>query len=174
MFRSTSRNRKAFRTPLLAALAVALIVPAAASARPDGAVDRQQVEIPYLSHGVGITRPNEYGGVTPTNLARAYVAPKPSDGVTPTDLARAYSAPELGVSLPDGYQPQTRGDQPIIVRDAPDGYQPQTKTVEASSASGSGIDSKDLFSGFLLGAALALAAALALSVVRGGPRTAQS
>jgi hypothetical protein len=151
MFQSTNMNRrKAFRSPVLLALAAAAIFAPAALAQP-----QDTKEIPYLSAGVGITRPAPGQGA-----------------VTPTDLARAYQAPELGVSRPDGYQPQLQGDQPIVVRDTPDGYQPQTRTVEASSASGSGIDADDMFRGFLLGVLLASAAALALSVVRRGPRTA--
>jgi hypothetical protein len=173
MFRSTSSNRRKASSPILLALVAATLAPAAL------AQDNQsgQKDIPYLSWGVGITRPApDQGGVTPTNLARAYVAPaaEVNGGVTPTNLARSYEAPVQGVSQPDGFQPQLQGDQPIIVRDSPDGYQPQTRTVEASSASGSGYDTEDMFRGFLLGAALALAAALALSVVRGGLRTAQS
>jgi hypothetical protein len=177
MFSKTgSKNRKkAFFGPLVLTLAAAALAPAATAAQDS---QSGQKDIPYLSWGVGITRPAPVqvnGGVTPTNLARAYVAaPEVNGGVTPTNLARSYESPVLGVSQPDGYQPQLRGDEPIIIRDAPDGFQPQTRTVEAASASGSGFDSEDLFSGFLLGAALALAAALALSVVRSGPRTAQS
>jgi hypothetical protein len=174
MFSKTaSKNRKKVMSPIVLALAAAALAPTAVAAQSG------QKDIPYLSWGVGITRPapvQATGGVTPTNLARAYVAPASQvhGGVTPTNLSRSYEAPVLGVSQPDGFQPQLRGDEPIIIRDAPDGFQPQTRTVEATSASGSGLDSEDLFSGFLLGAALALAAALALSVVRRGPRMAQS
>ncbi len=160
MFSKTgSMNRKkGFIGPIVLALAAAALAPTPAAAHPQDGQSGQK-DIPYLSWGVGITRP----------------APvQANGGVTPTNLARSYEAPVLGVSQPDGYQPQVRGDEPIVIRDAPDGFQPQTRTVEASSASGSGLDSEDLFSGFLLGAALALAAALALSVVRRGPRTAQS
>jgi hypothetical protein len=46
----------------------------------------QQGEISYLSWGT-VLKSEEQGGVTPTNLARAYV---PQDGVTPTNLARAW------------------------------------------------------------------------------------
>lgn len=177
MFSKTgNKNRKkGFMAPIVLAIAAAALAPTAVAAQDS---QSGQKEIPYLSWGVGITRPapvEATSGVTPTNLARAYVAPAQANGgVTPTNLARSYESPVLGVSQPDGYQPQLRGDEPIIIRDAPDGFQPQTRTVEAASASGSGLDSENLFSGFLLGAALALAAALALSVVRRGPRTAQS
>jgi hypothetical protein len=150
MSSSTSRNRiRDFRRALAFGLAFSAIAPAAASAHfegPGGIAAEQQAEIPYLSHGVGITRPapaNEQGGVTPTNLARAYVAP------------------------PAGYERLLRNVEPI---------QPQTLTpaVEASSASGSRFDAADLFRGFIVGVAFALAAALALTAVRAGPRTAQS
>jgi hypothetical protein len=147
---STSRNRmRGFRRALAFGLTMAAIAPAAAMAHFEGprgiAQDQQQqTEIPYLSWGVGITRPapaTEQGGVTPSNLARAYVAP------------------------PAGYERLLRNVEPI---------QPQAPAVETSSASGSRFVSADLFRGFIVGVALALAAALALTVVRGGPRTAQS
>jgi hypothetical protein len=118
---------RGFPRALAFGLAVAAITPAAAWAHfEDGGTGQQpQTEIPYLSWGAAITRPApamEHGGVTPTNLARAYVAPP----------------------------------------------------VEASSASGSRFDTADLFPGVTVGVALALAAALALTAVRRGPRTAQS
>src|SRR5918999_3581978 len=36
---------------------------------------------------------------------------------------------------PDGYQPQLRGDEPLIIRNAPDGFQPQTRGVEVATVS---------------------------------------
>jgi hypothetical protein len=148
MSRSTTKNRmRGFRRALAFGLTVAAIAPAAAWAHfEDGGIGQPQQpsEIPYLSWGVGITRPApalETGGVTPTNLARAHIAP------------------------PAGYERLLRNVEPI---------QPQAPTVEASSASSSGYDTADLFRGFIVGVALALAAALALTAVRGGPRTAQS
>jgi hypothetical protein len=166
MSSSTSKNRRSFRRALVLGLATAAIAPAAASAYfedPQSGPNQQQMEIPYLSHGVGITRPapvQAQGGVTPTNLARSYVAPaqERESGVTPNNLARAY------VSPPKGYEALLSNAEPI----------PTTPTVETASASGSGIDTEDLFRGFILGAALALAAALALSAVRAGPRVARS
>jgi hypothetical protein len=150
MSSSTSRNRtRGFRRALGLGLAIAAIAPAAAAAHfegPRSIAPEPQAEIPYLSHGVGITRQipaDEHGGVTPTNLARAYVAP-------PAGQERLLRNVE-------SIQPQT-----------------QTPAVEASSASGSKFDTADLFRGFIVGVGLALAAALALAVVRAGPRTAQS
>lgn len=132
----------------------------------------QQAEISYLSWGIALKTEGQ-GGVTPTNLARAYV---PQGGVTPTNLARAYVPQVQGVSNPDGYQPQLRGDQPLVIRDQPDGFQPQTKhadVVSVSAGSGS-FDSGDLALGFGLGLILATAAAIALAMVRDRERMAHS
>jgi hypothetical protein len=139
--------------------------------------------------GSGITQ----DGVTPTNLARAYV-PKAQQaeisylswgkaleteavggGVTPTNLARAYVPLVQGVSSPDGYQPQLRGTEQLVIRDKPDGFQPQTKNADVVSVSaGSGLDSSDLALGFGLGLILATAAAIALAMVRDRQRIAHS
>jgi hypothetical protein len=117
----------------------------------------QQGEISYLSWGK-VLQSETHGGVTPTNLARAY--DKRFDGV----------------SNPDGYQPQLRGDQPIVIRDQPDGFQPQTKhaDVVSISADSSSLDSGDLALGFGLGLILATAAAIALAMVRDRERMAHS
>jgi hypothetical protein len=132
----------------------------------------QQGEISYLSWGQALVSEAQ-GGVTPTNLARAYV---PQGGVTPTNLARAYTPLFEGVSNPDGFQPQLRGEQPLVIRDKPDGFQPQTKhaDVVSVSAGSSGLDSGDLALGFGLGLILATAAAIALAMVRDRERMAHS
>lgn len=98
-------------------------------------------------------------------------------GVTPANLARAYVAPVEGVSNPDGYQPQLSGDEQLIIRDRPDGFQPQTKqadVVSVSASSSSFPDSSDLLLGFGLGLILATAAAIALAMVRDPERMAHS
>jgi hypothetical protein len=82
------------------------------------------------------------GGVTPTNLARAYVQPVVElGGVTPTNLARAYVQPgtELSASQVDG---------------------------------SSWLPSDDLALGFGLGLILATAGAIALAMSRGRERIA--
>lgn len=103
MFSTTSRNRK-FRKALVGTLTVAALVPAAASAHfesPETGPNAQPAEIPYLSWGVGITRPapgQGQGGVTPTNLARAVGTSAPTGPllrnaeVTPLQPATAEAA----------------------------------------------------------------------------------
>jgi hypothetical protein len=132
----------------------------------------QQGEISYLSWGT-VLKSEEQGGVTPTNLARAYV---PQGGVTPTNLARAWGPKVQGVSSPDGYQPQLRGDEQLVIRDKPDGFQPQTKHAEvvSISADSGSFDSGDAALGFGLGLILATAAAIALAMSRDRERMAHS
>ena len=79
----------------------------------------------------------------------------------------------VGVSHPDGYQPQLQGAQQVIIRDKPDGFQPQTKIVESAtvSASSDGFDRGDLALGFGLGLILAPAGAIALAMTRDRQRT---
>lgn len=117
----------------------------------------QQGEISYLSWGQAL-KTEAQGGVTPTNLSRAY-------------------APQFeGVSNPDGFQPQLRGEQPLVIRDQPDGFQPQTKQADvvSISAGSSSFDTGDLALGFGLGLILATAAAIALAMVRDRERMAHS
>ena len=86
----------------------------------------------------------EQGGVTPTNLARAYVQPVVElEGVTPTNLARAYVQP---------------------------GVEPSVSQAGGSS----GLAGEDLAVGFGLGLILATAGAIALAMVRGRERMAHS
>ena len=116
-----------------------------------------------------------------TNVAQQYggTAELPAaqqGGVTPTNLARAYVAPVEGVSNPDGYQPQLRGDEQLVIRDTPDGFQPQTKhaDVVSVSAGSSGFETGDVALGFGLGLILATAGAIALAMARGRERMAHS
>jgi hypothetical protein len=123
----------------------------------------QQAEISYLSWGATAenTRPFQsttQGGITPTNLARAYV-------------------PQVqGVSNPDGYQPQLRGAEELVIRDRPDGFQPQTKNADvvSISADSSRLEAGDLALGFGLGLILATAGAIALAMSRNRGRMAHS
>jgi hypothetical protein len=90
----------------------------------------------------------EQGGVTPTDLARAYVQPGldsvlVGDGVTPANLARAYVQPGMEQSV--------------------------------SQADGSTwVPSEDVALGFGLGLILATAGAIALAMVRDRERIAHS
>ncbi len=117
----------------------------------------QQGEISYLSWGQALTSEAQ-GGVTPTNLARANVSQFE------------------GVSNPDGYQPQLRGEQPLVIRDRPDGFQPQTKHAEvvSISADSGSLEAGDLALGFGLGLILATAAAIAFAMIRDRERMAHS
>jgi hypothetical protein len=142
----------------------------------------QQAEISYLSWGATAddTLPfqsaRDGGPVFMNGLPDGYVGSQTTQGgVTPTNLARAYVPRVEGVSSPDGYQPQQRGTEQLVIRDKPDGFQPQTKNAEVVSVSaGSGIDSGDLALGFGLGLILATAAAIALVMVRDRQRMAHS
>ena len=80
------------------------------------------------------------------------------------------------VSNPDGYQPQLRGTEQLLIRDTPDGFQPQTKhaDVVSISADSSTLEAGDLALGFGLGLILATAGAIALAMSRGRERVAHS
>lgn len=81
-----------------------------------------------------------------------------------------------GVSRPDGYQPQLRGGDALVIRGAPDGYQPQTRAtpVAAVSAGSDGIQVSDAALGFGFGLALATALGICLLMVRGRTGVAHS
>ena len=117
--------------------------------------------------------------------AGSVIAEVPSDytadwltpgGVTPTNLARAYEPRFEGVARPDGYQPQLRGDEPLVIRDTPDGFMPQTRPsdVVSVSAGSDAYDRGDLAIGFGLGLILATACAAALLMTRNRIRMAHS
>ena len=168
--RSTRRNtRNALKAIGVAFAAGAIFTGTAYGQVRGNAAPPEASEIPYLSHGQGIGS----GAVTPTDLARAYV---PTGGVTPTNLARAHVPRLEGVASPDGFQPQLRGHEPVIIRDAPDGFQPQTGTTEVAtvSASSDGYEVNDAAIGFGLGVVLAMAGALALAIVRNRNRIAHT
>ena len=77
----------------------------------------------------------------------------------------------VGVSSPDGYQPQQ-----LLIRGTPDGFQPQTKgtDVVSISADSSRLEAGDLALGFGLGLILATAGAIALAMSRNRGRMAHS
>ena len=143
----------------------------------------QQSEIAYLSWGATAenTQPfqstREGGPVFMNGLPDGYVGSQTTKGgITPTNLARAYVPQVQGVSNPDGYQPQLRGAQELVIRDTPDGYQPQTKDADvvSISADSSTLEAGDLALGFGLGLILATAGAIALAMSRGRERAAHS
>jgi hypothetical protein len=176
------------RLKVLAFAVVATAVFAgAASARPDegSALLSKASEIPYLSHGTGLMEQGA-GGVTPTNLARAYepltaeesalireipylshgtgVLEQGVGGVTPTNLARAYV-------------PRTV-DEPALIRDVPDGVQGDVgravPTTSFVSDNGGSFDESAMALGFGLGLALSVIAAIVLMLSRSRMRVAHS
>jgi hypothetical protein len=179
------------RLKLLAfALVSAAVFAGAASAKPDGATEKasQSAEIPYLSHGIGISAPVEEtaGGVTPTNLARAYapqnkgaVVQQAAGGVTPTNLARAYMSQYKGVAVPDGFQqPQLRADERALIRDVPDGLRSEVRragsgTVYVANDRRS-FELGDAALGFGLGLLIATCGAIAIVLTRRNMRMAHS
>ena len=131
-----------------------------------------QQKLPFQSTRAG-------GPVFMNGLPDGYVGSETTQGgITPTNLARAY-VPQVqvqGVSSPDGYQPQLRGAQELVIRDTPDGFQPQTKDADvvSVSAGSSSFETGDLALGFGLGLILATAGAIALAMSRGRERAAHS
>lgn len=79
-----------------------------------------------------------------------------------------------GVARPDGYQPQLRGGDALVIRDKPDGYQPQTRGAEVAVAATDGtIDWANVAFGLGLGLGIAALCALML-IERSRVRTAQA
>jgi hypothetical protein len=143
----------------------------------------QQSEIAYLSWGAtaentrAFQSTREGGPVFMNGLPDGYVGSQTTQGgITPTNLARAYVPQVQGVSNPDGYQPQLRGTEQLLIRGTPDGFQPQTKhaDVVSISADSSRLEAGDLALGFGLGLILATAGAIALAMSRGRERAAHS
>ena len=127
-------NRKALKALVLSFAAMAIFAGNASAAQ--------------VHDGGSIVGAYEEGGVTPTDLARAYVQPGldpvlMGEGVTPTNLARAYVQPgmERSVSQADGSR---------------------------------WLPGEDVALGFGLGLILATAAAIALAMARGRERVAHS
>ena len=120
----------------------------------------------------GPTSPDAVIAEVPSDYAADWL--NTSGGVTPTNLARAYEPRFEGVARSDGYQPQLRGEEPLVIRDAPDGLVPQKPDVVAVSASSDGFDRDDVAIGFGLGLVLATACAMALAAASGRNRLAHS
>jgi hypothetical protein len=153
--RSTRRNTKNALKAITLAFAAGAIFTGTASAQfRDHAASRAS-ETPFQSTRDG-------GPVFMNGAPDGYTAYQQSDvngGVTP-----------------DGYQPQLRGEEPLIIRGAPDGFQPQTATtaVATVSASSDGYEWNDVAIGFGLGLVLAMAGAIALAIARNRTRIAHS
>lgn len=155
--------------------------------------------IPYLSHGMGITRDvASASSVDAKSLIEQHLANEARDAaragfvsvsahqstrnggpVFQSGLPDGYvgsgvalDEPAAGVAQPDGYQPQLRGEEALVIRDKPDGYQPQTRGAEvAVVATGDSIDWANIAFGFGLGLGLAALCVLML-LERGRARTA--
>ena len=183
--RNTPKIRKALSALVLGLATAAVFSPTAPARVLESGGQQQATEIPYLSHGA--TAETVLAAQAPsfspiTSAAEMYAGtaePSQSEisylswGATADDRSMfvngaAVESTYLGVSQPDGYQPQLRGNEPLVIRDTPDGFQPQTKAVEAAavSVSSDGFDRGDLALGFGLGLILATAAAIALAMVR--------
>lgn len=189
--RWTRKNHRKALKALALALATSAVVAGTASAAQvhDGGTmvtrpfTAQQSEIAYLSWGATAenTRPfqstREGGPVFMNGLPDGYVGSQTTQGgITPMNLARAYVPRVRGVSNPDGYQPQLRGTEQLLIRGTPDGFQPQTKhaDVVSISADSSRLEAGDLALGFGLGLILATAGAIALAMSRNRERVAHS
>ena len=160
--RWTRRNHRKALKALALSLATSAVVAGTASAQVS---DSGSPVTPTFEPITSVAQ--QYGGT-------AELPAPQQGGVTPTNLSRAYVAPVEGVASPDGYQPQLRGDEQLVIRDKPDGFQPQQADVVSISAGSSSIDSGDLALGFGLGLILATAAAIALAMVRDRERMAHS
>ena len=189
------RNSMKTLTALAVSLAVAAVFTGGASAQvrdhaasqPGPSASKWQpnptTEIPYLSHGHGVAAGTFVGDdallraglVSPSGMPDLLQSDVPG-GVTPPDLARAYEPRYEGVAQPDGHQPQLRGDEPLVIRDAPDGLVPNTPPSEVVSvkADSGGFDPDYVAISVGLGMVLATACAIALAAASGRPRVSHS
>jgi hypothetical protein len=111
------------------------------------------------------------------NVQRPAAALATSMGVSsPDGYQPQLVASVREVSSPDGYQPQLRGTEQLLIRGTPDGFQPQTKhaDVVSISADSSRLEAGNLALGFGLGLILATAGAIALAMSRNRERVAHS
>ncbi len=115
----------------------------------------------------------QYGG---TAELPAAVQASPWASRAPMATSPQLVAVAREVSNPDGYQPQLRGAEELVIRDTPDGFQPQTKDADvvSISADSSRLEAGDLTLGFGLGLILATAGAIALAMSRNRGRMAHS
>ena len=113
----------------------------------------------------------QYGGTAELPAAVTSLGVSSPDGYQPQLVAGVRE-----VSNPDGYQPQLRGAEELVIRDTPDGYQPRTTDADvvAISADSSRFEVGDLALGFGLGLILATAGAIALAMSRGRERAAHT
>jgi hypothetical protein len=181
----SNSTRKTLKAIALSFAAAAVFTGTASGKVGDHAASQPgpSAEIPYLSHGQGIQEGTFTGDdallraglVSPSGLPDVLQWDVPG-GVTPPNLARAYEQRYEGVAQPDGHQPQLRGEEPLVIRDAPDGFVPKTSPsdVVSVSASSDGFDRDDVAIGFGLGLILATACAMALAAASGRQRMAHS
>ena len=158
-------GRHWLRLKLLAfAVLSAAVVAGPAAAKYDNAAAGKastSVEIPYLSHGNGVSEP----------------AGEVAGGVTPTNLARVYVPRYLGVAAPDGVQaPQLAVDERALVRDVPDGLGSEIRSSGGETVSVThdprSFELGDAALGFGLGLLLAMAGVLTLALTRRNMRMA--
>lgn len=162
--RSTRRIKRV--STLLVTLTVTLAATVVVSA--SSAANQQMSEIPYLSHGVGVTTPTFEPIVSPAQQfgGTAELPAGTSQGagaVTPTDLARAVVPQKLEDSA------LVRNDR-RIERDLR-GHEPTTVVSAASSRE---FDVSEGVLGFALGLALTAALAGLLAISRNRVRIAHS
>jgi hypothetical protein len=158
-------NRKALKVLALAFAASASFAGNATAAQVhDGGSNVPSFE-PILSVA------QQYGGTAELPAAVTSVGVSSPDGYQPQLVASVRE-----VSNPDGYQPQLRGTEQLLIRGTPDGYQPQTTDagVVSISANSSRFEADDLALGFGLGLILATAGAIALAMSRDRGRMAHS
>jgi hypothetical protein len=180
--RRIRRNRIKTIALVLAAAAVAS-GPASAHVRDDGS---STTGTPVFAP---ITTPAEqYGGsgaydaqVPQASLRESTLLPDGgnydyrSDNSVAALARQTLEQQRVGVSTPDGFQPQLRGDTPLVIREAPDGYQPQLRGVEVSAtASSGGIEWSDVGFGVTLAFVLAALSALMVIGVRNRTRVMHS
>ena len=143
----------------------------------------QQSEIAYLSWGATARtrcrfRAPARRAVFMNGLPDGYVGSQTTQGgVTPTNLARAYVPQVQGVSRTrTGTSRSSAALEELVIRDTPDGFQPQTKDADvvSISADSSTLEAGDLALGFGLGLILATAGAIALAMSRNRERVAHS
>ena len=157
-------NRKALKALALSFAASASFAGNATAYVHDGGSNVPSFE-PILSVA------QQYGGTAELPAAVTSLGVSKPDGYQPQLVAGARE-----VSTPDGYQPQLRGAEELVIRDTPDGFQPQTKhaDVVSISADSGRFETGDLALGFGLGLILATAGAIALAMSRGRERAAHT
>jgi len=169
-----SRNHRKALTAVALGFATAALFTTTASAQVRSEAAGAS-EISYLSWGATADDLGPFAqvAVDPTRLPDGGNYDYSSDNsVAAAARNSGVGVANVGVAKPDGYQPQLRGNQAVIIRDKPDGFQPQTKIETASvSASSGSLDRGDLALGFGLGLILATAAAIALAMTRDRQRT---